>query len=1262
MQDLLSDMKLDSLVNVEKEEVVSLVELLLGEQAAIYNKEKERAKNTSTPGVKVKSRRQRRKSGRSAKTKNKQKSKTGSSVQKMEQLRVAKQRQERRKQALLAYQLQSGQRRIGDPVGRSGDATASKRVAKKDAEKAANSIEINAALRPVILGLIDFQPIFDSDKNVTSVGNCIKAKRAARAMHVENLLDIDTSEEMIGELDWLAAHIKNLTQQQEFFSSLDANNIEMYEEALSAFEFDSTSVSSASNTEVLYTFIRDYCYSLSACTPRLLEMSDREFEAGARLPSYPNSPNRLRKQLKTSRACMSTMYSIMSEDNEIALKHLLATISREYLVSFNKKNGNIPDDDESIYPRSGAAYKGWGFCSALNIRPAVSRMRENNNGVSSSNIFGKFNLNGILYPSTLNRKRTAVYPFEKSELITNSRRYAAVDSAPDQIKKLYKSEEPSIADGPYSEISTRWAETEEFVNSLLTNETLELGSSPGSEVLELILRNVVLECLEKLPQSSSSTASISDAIQIAWLCAAGRDNSAWKWLFLFLAFLQDQFSGAAITGDTSDISALAHVVKKDSSLINMLGKPSSSGTKTQFFSVPESSVRVSPKPEDWENPTTIEPMEVTQKTDIAEGESSENTSLQSYFGLSWEEVCDKVTMGIRDKLSTSTKSTSSELSGETSVKLDDIKDSLMALSTSGDSIFANLLGLLDDVNYLFLNGSIDELELTTFTQIPSNRMHGAIILAAAKVSSFYIDDLTNTSGTTSAVYETEASSVSSLTGKASIATLAGGSTAKLIGPRMAASWTSPSAGDKIAPAGLSMTFSYAGVTDRIDALSTFLDSEEQNSSTLEESSSAIARIFTALDEDHEFAIGFISSLSKYFSNVSDNYTAVVDSLSSDIDDETEGTQSLRERIEGGLPMSTDMCKMLLNYIRVYDSSDATYREIRTRDKLLACSNMTFMSTTLQEEDFCEANKLKYAVVGIPAGLLDMTKEEPIDLDDVDRELSTTSNENFLVSIEKVDLTRPELEYVDKEYSFSRNLFINRVDDSTEGELIVNFDSIDGDFSVTEETESGLSEEKYTDEQINNLKNDFALKLYSDIFLDLDFFPDAYPNGTRQRRGVLTGSISMPALDAVNKDESSFLSGSNIAFDTDDRKVEAFTFYNENGETLDMNLFKGLDPVAFSVYSYLNSYGAVASAADKKESLKYGTIFERVLAIPFDPSSFEVEISTDEEDSASVNAKNNKLTESEAEVGVGLETSQGVELANYRVYVTIPETESEESTQ
>ena len=81
---------------------------------------------------------------------------------------------------------------------------------------------------------------------------------------------------------------------------------------------------------------------------------------------------------------------------------------------------------------------------------------------------------------------------------------------------------------------------------------------------------------------------------------------------------------------------------------------------------------------------------------------------------------------------------------------------------------------------------------------------------------------------------------------------------------------------------------------------------------------------------------------------------------------------------------------------------------------------------------------------------------------------------------------------------------------------------------------------------------------------------------------------------------------------------------------------------------------------KKDSLTYGTIFERILAIPFDPSTFEVETQSEEETSGETNAKNDKLTEAENEVGIGLETSQGVELANYRVYITIPDAGNEES--
>ena len=105
MPDFISKLKLDSLVNVEKEEVVSLIELLLGEQAAVYSKAKERARNEGPAGVKVRSRRDRRKSGRSAKTINKKSTKRAGEVQKMEQLRVAQVRQEKRRKALLDYQL-----------------------------------------------------------------------------------------------------------------------------------------------------------------------------------------------------------------------------------------------------------------------------------------------------------------------------------------------------------------------------------------------------------------------------------------------------------------------------------------------------------------------------------------------------------------------------------------------------------------------------------------------------------------------------------------------------------------------------------------------------------------------------------------------------------------------------------------------------------------------------------------------------------------------------------------------------------------------------------------------------------------------------------------------------------------------------------------------------------------------------------------------------------------------------------------------------
>lgn len=1262
MPDLLSDMKLDSLVNVEQDEVVSLVELLLTDQAQVYNQEKERAKNSSTPGVKVRSRRQRRKSGRSAKTVNKAKSKSGSSVQKMEQLRVAQDRQQRRKSALLKYQTQKGQQKVSPSSGEAGDAASSKRAKKKEAEKAVNSIEINAALRPTVLGMIDFKPVFDSEKKLTPVGNGIKAKRAARALRVENLIDVDTSSELIGGLDWLSAHISNLTQQQAFLESLDASNIEMFDEALSAFELDPDSVTSASNTEVIYTLLRDYAYSLPACTPRLLETSTREFESDTakKLPAFPDGstgdPNKLRNRLTLEQTAIGNLYSYLPEDSEIGLRQLLATVSREMLLSYNKQKNTIENVDMSIYASSrGTASLGFAFCNYFNLKPSAASYKPNKKGMTEANPYGTQNLNGIVFDRKVAGQGIEVYPFEKSELVAATG-YKSIDSAPDEIKKLYETADPTAGLGPYSDIMTSWNDAKEIVEELIDTEDLELTASPGSEILELICRDIILNCLDKLPESQNgdqSSASKLDALQIAWLCAAGRDETAFKWLIMYLAFLQDQMTGVSMTGEQTDLAALSYIVKNDDGIKDLIGKPSESSTVTNFFEVPSNRISILPSQKDFENPTTTEKVTIRQEAEAAAGaDTSTNSSLQSYFDLSWEEACDHVTMGIRSKLSTTTDATTGQYSQETSVKLDDTKEILMQLSTEGESIFANLLTLLSDVSLLFGNGSYDDLHVTHFTGMTTNKLHCALILSAAKTASMFIDDATATEGQMSATYEVENTIEATLRDTTITKKLA----SKKFGPFAKPAWKSKDY-TKQAPPGMSLKFKYSNIGEIKESLETFLESEEKNYSVLEQISGPIARTFSALDDDHDFSSTFISSLGAFFSSVSDNFTAIVETITSDIDLETEGTQSLNERIRDGLPMSTDMCKMLLNYIRVYDSSDSTYRDIRTLDKSLISSNMSFMASALQKEDFCIPDKLKYMIVGIPSGLLDMTKEEPIDLDLVDRSGDVPSNSDFVVCIEKVDLTRPDLEYVDKEYSFSRNLFMNRIDDSGES-AIAYFDTVDDNFTVTESSELSLSTELFSNEQITNAKNDFALKLYSDIFLDLDFFPDAYPQGEQQRTNMLTGSIALPSLTNIDKEQMAFLSGSNIAFDSDDRKIEGFNFYTEGSETLSMEQFKGLDPIAFSVYSYLNSYGTCMSSSTKRDSLKYGTTFERVLAIPFDPTSFEVQIETEAEDAAEINAKNERLTMAEQEVGIGLETSQGVELSNYRVYVTIPDITSE----
>ncbi len=66
------------------------------------------------------------------------------------------------------------------------------------------------------------------------------------------------------------------------------------------------------------------------------------------------------------------------------------------------------------------------------------------------------------------------------------------------------------------------------------------------------------------------------------------------------------------------------------------------------------------------------------------------------------------------------------------------------------------------------------------------------------------------------------------------------------------------------------------------------------------------------------------------------------------------------------------------------------------------------------------------------------------------------------------------------------------------------------------------------------------------------------------------------------------------------------------------------------------------------------VFERVLCIPFSPDGFEIEKESEGDDASMINTVNDNMRTAEKIVGIGPETSQGVELVSYRASVILEE--------
>ena len=448
------------------------------------------------------------------------------------------------------------------------------------------------------------------------------------------------------------------------------------------------------------------------------------------------------------------------------------------------------------------------------------------------------------------------------------------------------------------------------------------------------------------------------------------------------------------------------------------------------------------------------------------------------------------------------------------------------------------------------------------------------------------------------------------------------------------------------------------------------------------------RVYNALVNEEKFVEDFPGALRVYFSNVNSAFTSCKNVLSEGISD--DDTTSLKNLALRGLEICPDMYTNLHNIQQTSNSDTGMLNGVRTREVLLDDTAKSFMLGQLKAPLFTEAkDNIKFMSVGIPAGMLEALSFDPVAITDLARNKSSLSKDYFEVRIEKIDLTRPERNYKAKTFVFPRRVLFNSWNSTGGGpssetgttfpEIMIagkrmKYDVYNEDTYASLKTSDSVDFlETYHSASMINLKNDIALKLYSDVLYNLDFNTSAFPTSTTALEAIICPTTIPLNMELVDLTSDAFRSGSCLAFM--DIGSDAPTDY-EPVLTMGASL-SGLDvPVmsipsmgtmslagtpgstlsvaTFPFFDFVSTVGDTVVNGQAEVMFKLGTTFERALCIPFDPSDFEVEMKTMGSGASLSNIINQEMDLAEETVPYGLETSQGVELCTFRVSVVIPD--------
>lgn len=1137
-----------------------------------------------------------------------------------EQVRQAREYQEKNKKALLKREKQSNQ------STKSGSGSrllqSSKPISRN---KSSKSNVLAVVKRPVILASFDYLPLFHQySSSKTTAGNLIDLRRSAKKMKIDKIVRPVISDTQF-ETPEIADRISEYSDtKSQFLDALSPSSIPGYSDMLSAFGL--TLSSNVSNSEMIYTFIRELAHTAKYSSSRLDESSDRTVGVDSSDGLVEDKDKTIEQYygaLKSSYHYIDSFHLLKTADKddiEIAIKCLLTILTKEIVCSYNISKKDIKTNDIDLF-------KILQTKSKPNILSSPAEMADRGHRAAHGTIFESVSEDGLTTNRVLN------YPFERSQVIQGDELTRSsldfVAALADSGTEEYKTLTSKAFGTPYKAISDSFGHAATNLVDLMDSQDLSSTRSVSVELMNSIIGKLHTSLMDSVDNTDT-------AIQCNILNAAGTSSVVFADLLIYLAFRSEKVYGVGTEADGPPETLMY------SQHLRALVGASSTGKVKKSFSIKPQDVTLDPAVDGESNFTA--PSKSTTATLETTPSSSEKSSLESIFDITFEEVCTNFSQNIQDFLSANGTNQPVFTVDKTVVAMPTSIYSCLTNTATQGSIFDYLLQF-DDT----LHAQIPEADgisifsqttgKTGFSSVPRRNIFAAFSLVVSKLTSVLMSSRSRVTA------PPNSTSDNTLVVKSKKTKSKMESTPKQTGASSALSFNALGAGAITASITIQDIFIKMQLaTDFAPALldiESYLSNEDLDFTDITDSYPVIASIGSSILQEEHLASTVALSLDRYFKITNYSFEKIRKVLNQPMTDDT----TLRQRIISGLVPSIDSAKLLKSYSYSFNDANMIYNNSKIKDKTIGPGGIDMLFDHCRNHSPFLQNK-KVFVIGIPAGLLEEVSSPPAEIEYIETDSPINQPDIFSLKIQKIDQTNPDLEYSDVDVKFSRSLFL------VGSEKTVPKFAVVGTGLDTKDMTATSVEDEFGTDVYNNHVSSVVLKQYANNLLDLDFSESAFPINKSYRKAVLSGEVDITAFSLIDSSTTEFLSSSNLAFDKNNRNIEQFSFYNKDKKTIDISQ-NPTDQYAFAIMDYLNSYGSFFIPEIESSKMADSLQFERILCVLVGDDDFVMNDTTSEISKSKKVQVDAMLTEQKT-VGVGVETSSGIDLNTYRFLVAVDE--------